>query len=179
MWEVSSGRLAFSDKKHDLCFLTEVCDGLRPTVAKDMPQCYVDLMKRCWDNDPKKRPMASEIYEVIQSWKNNYEILLKFNNYETIFEELEAIHPQAVYTSRFISLKELEILNSRAVCTNGIINDDDKITESQENNKIIESQENSNIIESQDDNIPIEHLNKLMLEILKDKAASVSLSLCE
>ncbi|RIB06807.1 kinase-like domain-containing protein, partial [Gigaspora rosea] len=61
MWEVSSGRLVFSDKNHDLCFLTEACNGLRPTIAKDMPEYYVDLMKRCWNNDPAKRPMASEI----------------------------------------------------------------------------------------------------------------------
>ncbi|KAF0515992.1 serine/threonine protein kinase [Gigaspora margarita] len=134
-----------------------------------MPQYYVDLMKRCWDNDPEKRPMASEIYEVIQSWKNNYEILLKFDKFETILEETGAIHPQAVYTSRFISLKELVTINSQAVCTNGIINDDNKIIENQENNKIIESQE---------DNLPIECMNKLMLEIEKDKATSVCLS-CE
>ncbi|RIA99853.1 kinase-like domain-containing protein, partial [Gigaspora rosea] len=66
MWEVSSGRLAFSDKNHDFGFLTEVCNGLRPTVAKDMPEYYVDLMKGCWDSDPEKRSMASEIYEVIK-----------------------------------------------------------------------------------------------------------------
>ncbi|CAG8856607.1 28839_t:CDS:1, partial [Gigaspora margarita] len=53
-------------------------------------------------------------------------------------DESGAIHSQADYTSRFISLDELEIINSR---TSGItcINDN--------NNKIIESQE---------DNIPIE-----------------------
>ncbi|RIB28514.1 hypothetical protein C2G38_2059145 [Gigaspora rosea] len=94
-----------------------------------MPQCYVDLMKRCWDNDPKQRPKASEIYEVIEFWRNNYEILSKFNKFETILEESGAIHPQAVYASRFISLKELDILNSRAVYTTGIINDDNKIIE--------------------------------------------------
>ncbi|KAF0515995.1 kinase-like protein [Gigaspora margarita] len=149
-------------------------------------------MKRCWDNDPEKRPMASEIYEVIKSWENNYKSLLNFNKFETILEESGAIHPQAVYTSRFISFKELVTINSQAVCTNGIINDDNKIIESQENNKIIESQENykiiesqennkiiesqennkiiesqenNKIIESQEDNIPIERMNKLMLEI--------------
>ncbi|RIB25638.1 hypothetical protein C2G38_2066849 [Gigaspora rosea] len=108
-----------------------------------MPQNYVDLMKRCWDNDPEKRPMASEIYEVIKSWENNHEILLKFNKFETKLEESGAIHRQAVYTSRFISIKELMTINSQAVCTNGIINDE---------NKIIESQ----------DNIPIERMNKLI-----------------
>ncbi|KAF0505211.1 serine/threonine protein kinase [Gigaspora margarita] len=126
-------------------------------------------MKKCWDNVPEKRPMASEIYEVIQSWKNNYELLLKFNKFETILEESGAIFPKAVYTSRFISFKELATINSLTVCTNGIISDD---------NKIIESQ-NNQIIENQEDNIPIKRMNKLMLEIEKDKTASVHLSLCE
>ncbi|CAG8638380.1 4593_t:CDS:2 [Gigaspora margarita] len=72
------------------------------------------------------------------------------------FGRARAINPQAVYTSRFISFRELKILNSQEICTTGIINDD---------NKIIESQENNQIIESQEDNIPNEHMNKLMLEI--------------
>ncbi|KAF0552612.1 serine/threonine protein kinase [Gigaspora margarita] len=106
-------------------------------------------MKRCWDNDPEKRPMASEIYEVIQSWKNNYEILSKFDDFDvTIDDESRTVHSQAVYTSRFISHDELKVINS---WTNGVIDDDNKI------------------IESQEDNIPIEHMEKLMLNI--DKAA--------
>ncbi|CAG8834543.1 1357_t:CDS:1, partial [Gigaspora margarita] len=75
--------------------------------------------------------------------------------FEIILEESGIIHPQAVYTSRFISLKELMAINSQAVCTNEIIID---------NNKIIESQENNKIIESREDNIPIERMNKLMLK---------------
>ncbi|CAG8791594.1 22425_t:CDS:2, partial [Gigaspora margarita] len=74
--------------------------------------------------------------------------------FETLLEKSGAIHPQAVYASRFINLKELDIINSQAVYTHGIINDDNILIESQENNKIIESQE---------DNIPIERMNKLML----------------
>ncbi|CAG8811998.1 17125_t:CDS:1, partial [Gigaspora margarita] len=62
--------------------------------------------------------------------------------------ESGAIHPQAVYTSRFISLDELEVINS---WVNGVINDDNKI------------------IESREDNIPIEYMEKLMLKI--DKTA--------
>ncbi|CAG8792887.1 35060_t:CDS:2 [Gigaspora margarita] len=90
-------------------------------------------------------------------------------DFETILEESGLIHPQTVYTSRSISLKELVTINSQAVCTNEFINDDNQIIENQENNKIIESQE---------DNILIERMNKLMLEIEKDKATSVRLS-CE
>ncbi|RIB25737.1 kinase-like domain-containing protein [Gigaspora rosea] len=69
MWELSSGRLSFSDKNHDLCLLLEVCEGVRPAVIEDVPQCYNDLMKRCWDNNPEKRPNASEIYKLIHYGK--------------------------------------------------------------------------------------------------------------
>ncbi|RIB22786.1 kinase-like domain-containing protein, partial [Gigaspora rosea] len=63
MWELLSGRLSLSDKNHDLCLLLEVCEGVRLAVIEDVPQCYNDLMKKCWDNNPEKRPKASEIYK--------------------------------------------------------------------------------------------------------------------
>ncbi|KAF0505210.1 hypothetical protein F8M41_019329 [Gigaspora margarita] len=111
--------------------------------------------------------------EILKFLENTSLQSIPFNNLQIIKEigkESGAIHPQAIYTSRFVSLKELMVINSLAVCTNGIINDD---------NIIVESQENTQIIESQEDNIPIERMNKIMLEIEKTKAASVRLSLCE
>ncbi|CAG8710579.1 12886_t:CDS:1, partial [Cetraspora pellucida] len=27
-------------------------------------------MKRCWDNDPRKRPSASKICKILANWKN-------------------------------------------------------------------------------------------------------------
>ena len=82
------------------------------------PQCYVNLMKRCWDENSSKRPNASEIKDIIKNWYgiigdknkklNNEEndILVEFwkaeqkqlntqINYKPIIES----HPQAYYTS--------------------------------------------------------------------------------
>ncbi|KAF0515993.1 kinase-like protein [Gigaspora margarita] len=119
------------------------------------------MLEHKHDNNNKnyKRPYTQkcEIFSFgMLLWELCFEKVHMLIKFESILEESGAVHPQAVYTSRFISLKELVSINSQAVCTNGIINDDNKIIESQENNKIIESQE---------DNIPIEHMNKLMLEI--------------
>jgi hypothetical protein len=36
-----------------------------------MPE-YVELMKRCWDNDPEKRPTANELEKIFSSWKEVY-----------------------------------------------------------------------------------------------------------
>ncbi|GET04547.1 kinase-like domain-containing protein [Rhizophagus clarus] len=55
----------------------------------DTPQCYIDLMKRCWDDDPLKRPSASEVLDIIKKWifysydnKINEELKRKMNEEE-------------------------------------------------------------------------------------------------
>ncbi|RIB28496.1 kinase-like domain-containing protein, partial [Gigaspora rosea] len=61
MWELASGRPAHCDRPHDVDLQIKIIKGLRPYVYKDFPPCYSDLMTRCWDSDPNKRPKASEI----------------------------------------------------------------------------------------------------------------------
>ncbi|CAG8775587.1 5194_t:CDS:1, partial [Cetraspora pellucida] len=33
------------------------------------PQCYVELMEQCWDKEPKNRPKAEELCEIISRWQ--------------------------------------------------------------------------------------------------------------
>ncbi|RIA90287.1 kinase-like domain-containing protein, partial [Glomus cerebriforme] len=56
MWEFTSGIPPFNNKAHDQCLSISICKGERPEIMKNIPKCYVDLMKRCWDSDPSKRP---------------------------------------------------------------------------------------------------------------------------
>ncbi|PKY28376.1 kinase-like protein [Rhizophagus irregularis] len=44
----------------------------RPEISKDIPKSYADLMKRCWDDDSKKRPKASELRNLFLEWKKHY-----------------------------------------------------------------------------------------------------------
>ncbi|KAF0412056.1 serine/threonine protein kinase [Gigaspora margarita] len=41
----------------------EICQGLRPKIPEHTPVAYVELMIRCWDSDPKKRPDSEEILD--------------------------------------------------------------------------------------------------------------------
>ncbi|CAB5145993.1 unnamed protein product [Rhizophagus irregularis] len=96
----------------------------RPNVTEDTPECYANLMKSCWDPDPKKRPPIKEIYLALNSW-------FREGINETEFEQAEAkrkrlieskkigpefaekCHPEAIYTSR-----PLSALISKCLSTN-------------------------------------------------------------
>ncbi|CAI2167925.1 13020_t:CDS:2, partial [Funneliformis geosporum] len=68
MWELISGIPPFNDRAHDFYLGLSICKGERPKNIENIPQGYIDLMKRCWDDDPLKRPDTLEIKDVIGSW---------------------------------------------------------------------------------------------------------------
>jgi serine/threonine protein kinase len=138
MWEFTSGVPPFNDRAHDIQLSLSICKGERPEIIENAPQCYVDLMKMCWNEDPLKRPSSEEVLDIINKW-----IALTYErSVEDIDEELKSnimefinapighskpiteFHPQACYTSRllnFTSKKLNEILESE--CLDCIVND--------------------------------------------------------
>ncbi|PKC56677.1 hypothetical protein RhiirA1_428993, partial [Rhizophagus irregularis] len=56
MWEFTSGIPPFNDKAHNLQLALNICKGERPEIIKNTPQCYINLMEKCWNEDPLKRP---------------------------------------------------------------------------------------------------------------------------
>ncbi|RIA93799.1 kinase-like domain-containing protein, partial [Glomus cerebriforme] len=61
MWELTTGCKPFANVEHDIHLILKILDGARPEITEDTPECYSDLMKGCWDPDPKKRPSITEI----------------------------------------------------------------------------------------------------------------------
>ncbi|GBB92849.1 hypothetical protein RclHR1_20660002 [Rhizophagus clarus] len=126
MWELTSGIPPFNNKAHDFQLSLSICRGERPEIIENTPQCYVDLMKKCWNEDPTKRPTAKEVSDTIADWifqPNNNEIReeLKSNIMEFINTPIgnsnliTESHPQACYKSRlldFTSKKVNEVLES-------------------------------------------------------------------
>ncbi|RGB33904.1 kinase-like domain-containing protein [Rhizophagus diaphanus] len=124
MWEFTSGVPPFSDRKYDDIQLSlSICKGTRPDIIKNTPQCYIDLMKKCWNGNPLDRPSALKVKNIIKNWIFNPEI----NDISDINEELKSnimefmnasiqcnnliteSHPQVCHTSRLLSLTSNEL----------------------------------------------------------------------
>ena len=74
MWEIFAGRPPFDDIAHDYNLIFQICKGLRPQILPEMPDDYAQMMQKCWDVDPSKRPTIGEL------WDFAYEKSKEINN---------------------------------------------------------------------------------------------------
>ncbi|CAI2182885.1 6685_t:CDS:2 [Funneliformis geosporum] len=65
MVEVSTGKLPYGDVPHDERLALAICNGLRPRVTKGTPKSFIDLVDKCLDADPEKRPSTQDLSKVI------------------------------------------------------------------------------------------------------------------
>jgi serine/threonine protein kinase len=52
----SFSMIMYNNRAHDIQLSLSICKGERPEIIENTPQCYANLMKKCWDEDPLKRP---------------------------------------------------------------------------------------------------------------------------
>ena len=72
MWELTTGCKPFANADHDTNLIYKIIDGERPKITNDTPECFTNLMKRCWDSDPDNRPTAEELYENFVRWDDEF-----------------------------------------------------------------------------------------------------------
>ncbi len=142
MWEFTSGIPPFNDRAHDFPLALSICKGERPKIIETIPQCYINLMKKCWDENPLKRPNASEVKNIIKNWLDiirnsvkNDNIAIEFWKSEEkqtdVFKDINdkliiKSHLQAYHTSHLLdfSIKLNEILEKEnSECLDCLIND--------------------------------------------------------
>ncbi|UZO01643.1 uncharacterized protein OCT59_020155 [Rhizophagus irregularis] len=141
MNEFLSEEIPFNDIPHDHILAIKICKGLRPKISEHIPKFLVELIMKCWDAKAENRPTAKELYQILKKWNetkfNDDEIHSQMREYEKIREKKfknrsnenksESIktHPQAIYTSRLLSFKNLpEPVNSSDL-TSFQVNSDD------------------------------------------------------
>ena len=60
-YKVCTGLPPYHDITHDEFLAAKICQGLRPKSDYKIPQLILDIIKKCWDSDPLKRPKAEEL----------------------------------------------------------------------------------------------------------------------
>jgi serine/threonine protein kinase len=123
MWELSSGEPPFNNRSHTVNLMLDICNGVRPSIIKGTPGCWVQLMKQCWDNDPAKRSSAEQIYDTVCDWKFSKQFALFSDGEARPRGQQPTMHPRSVYTSRFIP--PLSALETYAKTRNLELNDID------------------------------------------------------
>ncbi|CAG8594510.1 1083_t:CDS:2 [Cetraspora pellucida] len=63
MWELTSGCRPFYDREYNTHLALDICNGLRPNITEDTPQCWAILMQKCWHSNSSKRPTIDELYD--------------------------------------------------------------------------------------------------------------------
>ncbi|RHZ84247.1 hypothetical protein Glove_84g106 [Diversispora epigaea] len=65
MYEIVTAKRPFTDQAHDTYLMIDICNGVRPKVSDFMlnliPEWYLNLMYRCWSDDPSERPTSIEL----------------------------------------------------------------------------------------------------------------------
>ena len=124
MYFAATGRQPFANRAHDGILALDICNGIRPEINEpEIPKCYVDLMKKCWDPSPENRPNSIKIHELVLQFRKSYVGDIFFtgmyeNEIEKQYKEAEEYrkanlssiknnqstsHPKAYYTSRLLN----------------------------------------------------------------------------
>ncbi|RHZ48180.1 hypothetical protein Glove_557g1 [Diversispora epigaea] len=127
MYEIVTAQQPFADQAHDTYLMMDICNGVRPKVPDFMlnwiPEWYLDLMYRCWSDDPSIRPTATELFDLfwedanMEDMDNNNNVMRQLkiadeNQNSTsesqkqelfkLFSHSSKLHPQSCYISRSI-----------------------------------------------------------------------------
>src|SRR5207248_1587799 len=111
MWEIFAGHPPFDDKAHDADLTFQICEGLRPQILPGIPDDYAQMMQKCWDVDPSKRPTIREVWRFAHNkLKEIHEGRIDFNNNNNNIDNgtsdsprAHKKHPSAYYTSRILN----------------------------------------------------------------------------
>ncbi|RIA79337.1 kinase-like domain-containing protein [Glomus cerebriforme] len=107
MWEFTSGIPPFNNRVYDHELTLRICKGERPEIIKHTPDRYIDLMKKCWDSEPSKRPTIIDLENIISKWLKSIKLYSNFDHGKESGQELsDNIDCQRIYDiCEFIVLK--------------------------------------------------------------------------
>ncbi|RHZ46782.1 hypothetical protein Glove_606g112 [Diversispora epigaea] len=106
MLEVLTSYPPYYNIPHDANLVMDICKGLKPEIKCEIPQLLKELMEKCWNFDPLNRPTA--YYLIFQLGKIAKQIKMANESNKSFIQfDPNEIHPEAIYTSRPITMTGL------------------------------------------------------------------------
>ena len=116
VYEIVTYEIPFNNMTDAVQIIDEVVTkGNRPEFKETVPDCYKNLIERCWSAEPNERPTFSEI---IDELKNNSEFITNemkkddFYNYINYIDEFDTIFDASSY---ILDVNDL-IASSNEIC---------------------------------------------------------------
>jgi serine/threonine protein kinase len=120
MYEILTGLLPYAEQAHDTNLALMILQGIRPQFPTQVkyPQLLVDLIKRCWEQEPNNRPSTKEISEMVvkNDLYHQFQEAEDFN--KTLPEEIKypTYHSAEVWHSKPINTQQItDLLTSPGI----------------------------------------------------------------
>lgn len=73
-WEMIARQRPFSEITDGMAISWQTHIGRRPPRIKSVPEPLMDLIERCWKNEPRERPSLEEVCEIIQTFLQIFKV---------------------------------------------------------------------------------------------------------
>lgn len=91
MWELVTCVPPYKDESYVSEELRiQIRKGRRPEIDDEFPECYAQLMKECWSENPDDRPKAEELHKRITEFQIGYAGYDFDENYNPIYKDIFA-----------------------------------------------------------------------------------------
>lgn len=112
-YEIFANSSPYLDRNYDTYLALDICGGLRPNIDElKIPQLLKDLIKKCWDDDPTKRPTAQELEKILRSLPEETEFANQLQAVEEKYNQMSQnstykSHPTATMNSKLINTEQI------------------------------------------------------------------------
>ncbi|RHZ57740.1 hypothetical protein Glove_384g20 [Diversispora epigaea] len=108
MLEVLTSYPPYYDTPHNEDLAMKIREGDKPEIKCEIPKFFKEIMEKCWNLDPRKRPTAEELKSQLDKYSYGGEIRKQVkaaNKSNTNFIQYDPNekHPEAKYTSEYLS----------------------------------------------------------------------------
>jgi hypothetical protein len=78
LWEISAGKQPYFGANPEVIKLC-VVEGQREEFEEECPEGYIELVVKCWHQDPAQRPQIDQVLMELARIKNNLTVCLCFS----------------------------------------------------------------------------------------------------